>query len=66
MPVSPGAEIKVIDRDPAAAFGQYKGPNGRLSIMIGYSPGEQLITDDKLITRLGGVRFLLVADGQHI
>lgn len=66
VPVSPKGAIQIIDREPAAAFGQYEGPNGRLSIMIGYSPGEQLIADDKLITRLGGVRFLLVADGQHI
>ena len=65
-PVTPEAKIQVIDRDPAAAFGQYEGPKGRLSVMIGYSPGEQSIQNDTLITRLGGIRFLLVADGQHI
>ncbi len=65
-PAAENTAIRLYDRQPAAAFGQYEGPKGRLSIMIGYSPGEQVIADDSLVTRLGGIRFLLVAEGQHI
>ncbi len=65
-PASADRAIQVYKSDPPAAFGQYEGPQGKVSIMVGYSPGEQILDGNTLETRLGGVRFLVVAGAQHI
>lgn len=64
-PLDNGSAIKLNTSDPPAAIGQFEGPRGKVTIMIAHSPGDQILDGDRMATRLGGVRFLVVAGAQH-
>jgi hypothetical protein len=65
-PLNRESAIKIYKADPPSAIGQYEGPNGKVTVMVAHSPGEQILDGNTLATRLGGVRFLVVAGAQHI